>query len=87
MAITSGQLTVGTTRVQVDGNSTGWAHLHIKNLDANNRLYVGSSDLTLENGYHVDKKEFIEFDIPPGQAVYLLTSTGTIDVAWMRISA
>jgi hypothetical protein len=87
MAITSGQLTVGTTAVQVDGNSTGWAHIHIKNLDNTDHLYIGGSDLTLANGYHVDKQEFIEFDIPPGEAVYLLASTGTIAVAWMRISA
>ena len=87
MAITSGQMVVGTTAVQVDGNSTGWSHMHIKNLDNTNHLYVGGSNLTLANGYHVDKKEFIEFDIPPGESVWLLASAGTIDVAWMRVTA
>ncbi len=81
MPITSGQMIVTTTRVQVDGNSAGWAHIHIKNLDNTNHLYVGGSDLTLANGYHVDKQEFIEFDVPPGEAIYLLASAGSIDVA------
>lgn len=87
MAITSGQMVVGTTAVQVDGNSTGWSHMHIKNLDNTDHLYVGGSNLTLANGYHINKQEFFEFDIPPGESVWLLASAGSIDVAWMRVTA
>lgn len=85
MPITSNQIVVGTTAVQVDGNATGWSHMHIKNLDATKDLYVGSGDVTPLTGFHIAKQEFFEFDIPPGDYVSLVASSGTINVAWMRV--
>ena len=86
MAITAGQLTVGTTAVQVDGNSAGWSHFHIKNMDTTKDLYVGTHEVTVDNGFHIEKLESFEFDIPPGDSVSLITASGTVRVAWMRIN-
>lgn len=86
MAITAGQITVTTTAVQVDGNSAGWSHFHIKNMDTTKALYVGTHAVTVENGFHIDKLESFEFDIPPGDSVSLVTESGTCQVAWMRIN-
>ncbi len=84
--IIAGQITVGTTAVQIDGNSPGWSHFHIKNMDATKDLFVGTSTLTTANGFPVAKLESFEFDIPPGQSVYLLASSGEVQVAWIRIN-
>lgn len=86
MVIESGQITVGTTPVQMDGNTTGWSHIHIKNLDATKDLYLGNANVTTANGFPVSKLESFEHDLPPGEAVYLLASIGTVNVAWFRIN-
>ena len=87
MAITAGQMTVTTTAQQVDGNSTGWSHFHIKNMDTTKQLYVGTHDVTATNGFLIDKLESFEFDIPPGDSVSLIAASGTVEVAWLRINA
>jgi hypothetical protein len=86
MAITAGRMTVTTTATQVDGNSTGWTHMHLKNMDNTNNLYVGPSGVTAANGFSISKLEFFEFDIPPGDSIYLISASGTIEVAWLRIN-
>lgn len=85
MTVHNGQVAVGTSAVQVDGNSTGWSHLHIKNLDTTKDLFVGNSTLTTANGFAISKLESFEFDLPPGDSVNLVSSAGTVQVAWMRI--
>jgi len=85
MSIHTGRMTVGTTAVQVDGNYVAWSHFHIKNMDATKDLYVGGQGITAANGFPVSKLESLEHDIPPGGSLYMIASTGTIDVAWLRI--
>lgn len=85
MGIHTGRLTVGTTAVQVDGNYVAWSHFHIKNMDATKDLFIGGEGVTAETGFPVSKLESLEHDIPPGESLYMVSSTGMIDVAWLRI--
>jgi hypothetical protein len=87
MAITAGRMTVTTTATQIDGNSAGWSHFHVKNMDTTKDLFVGPSTVTAENGFAVAKLEFFEFDIPPGDSIYLIAASGTVEVAWLRFNA
>lgn len=86
MAISSGTLTVGVTAIQVDGNSVQPAHIHIRNNDNVKTLFVGGSDVTPSNGLPVDKLATIDFDIPPGQSVYMVTDIGTVSVSWLKVT-
>lgn len=83
--ISNGTISVGTSPVQIDGNSNGWSHIHIRNNDTTKALYIGNSNLTIANGLALDKLATIDFDIPPGVAFNMVTDTGTVSVSWLRI--
>lgn len=85
MAIHTGQMVVGTTPVQIDGNYVAWSHFHIKNMDATKDLYIGGPTVSPSEGFPVTKLESLEHDIPPGESIYMVSSSGTINVAWLRI--
>lgn len=84
-AIKGGTFLVGTTSVQVDGNFRAWSHIHIRNNEQSKQLYIGGSDVTAGNGLLVNGLETIDFDIPPGEAFYMITGTGTVEVSYLRI--
>jgi hypothetical protein len=83
MAITSGQLTVETSRVQVDGCSTNPSRLHIHNMDNTKVLYLGGANVTIANGLGLQKLESIELTMNPGESLYAI-SDGSHLVSWLR---
>ena len=83
--ISSGTQTVGTAAVQIDGNSTHWTHLHIRNNDSTKTLFVGNANVTIANGLPVDKLVTIEFDIPPNEQIFMVSESGNHSVSWLRI--
>lgn len=86
MAISSGSLVVGLTAVQIDGNSVQPSHIHIRNNDDTKKLFVGGSNVTTANGLPIDKLATIQFDLPPGDAIYMVAESGTINVSWMKVT-
>ena len=86
MAITSGSQTVGTTALQIDGLSQYQAHIHIRNNDTTKTLYAGGSDVTTANGLPIDKLTTIEFDLPPGEAAFMISTDTGHSVSWLRIT-
>lgn len=85
MAITTGNITVGTTAVQIDGNFVGWSHIHIRNNDTTKTLFIGNGTVTIANGLPLDKLATIEFDLPPNTSLSMITDAGTCSVSWLRI--
>ena len=85
MTIHTGQLTASTTSQQIDGNNTGWSHLHIRNNDNTKNVFIGNSNLTIDNGLQLDPKAWVDFDLPPGDAISIVTSDGTSSISWLRI--
>ena len=86
MAISSGTQTVGSTRVQIDGVAVFQSHLHIRNNDTTKDLFIGGPDVTTANGLPVAKLESIDFDVPPGEAVWMVSSDSGHSVSWLRIT-
>jgi hypothetical protein len=84
MAMTSGQLTVGTSRVQVDGVSPNPARLHIHNLDNTKVLFIGGHSVTISNGLGLQKLESIELSLNAGESVYAISETGSHLISWLR---
>lgn len=85
MAISTGTMSVGTSPVQIDGNYTGWSHIHIRNNDTTKTLYIGNGTVTTANGLPLDKLATIDFDIPPNHSFSMVTDSGTVSVSWLRI--
>jgi hypothetical protein len=85
MAITSGQITVGLTPVAIDGVSTNPFHLHIHNNDNTKNLYIGGSDVSISNGLKLPSGDSLEVIIAPNDQIYVVSSSGTHLISWLRM--
>lgn len=84
MALTTGQLLVGTTPVQIDGTSVSNFRLHIHNADNTESLYVGNEEVTTSNGLTVPKMDSLDLECYPGETVWVVsTKTGHL-VSWLK---
>lgn len=86
MAVTSGSQTVGTAALQIDGNAVYQSHMKVRNNDSTKTLYIGGPDVTTANGLPIDKLTTLDFDLPPGEAVYMVSSDTGHSVSWLRIT-
>lgn len=85
MAITSGSQVVGTTAVAIDGIAASPCHIHIRNNDSTKTLYLGNSNVTTSNGLAIDKLTTIDFDLPAGAQLYMVSSDTGHNISWLRI--
>ena len=83
MAITTGQLSVGTTAVAVNVPNVMPMRIHIHNNDVTNNLLVGNGNVTSSNGLVLPKLDSIEFVLNPNEVVYLIASSGTISASYL----
>ena len=86
MPISSGQVTVGTTRVQIDGTSSSVYRLHIHNNDNQMNLYLGGSDVTIANGLILEKTDTTEVQVSPGDSVWVVSSSNDHLVSYLKVT-
>ena len=86
MAISSGQVVVGTTAVGIDGASTNPSHLRIHNMDNTKVLFIGDSNVTVANGFALQKLETLELILNAGEAIFAVSDTGSHTISWLRQS-
>jgi hypothetical protein len=86
MAISSGQVTAGTARVQIDGTSSSVYRLHIHNDDNQATLFLGGSDVTVSNGLALQKLDSTEIQVSPGDALWVVSSSGTHLVSYLKVT-
>jgi hypothetical protein len=86
MPISSGQLTVGTTRQQIDGTSASVYRLHIHNNDNQVNLYLGGSDVTTANGLILEKTDSTEIQVAPGDSVWVVSSSTDHLVSYLKVT-
>jgi hypothetical protein len=86
MPISSGQITVGTTRVQIDGTSASVYRLHIHNNDNQVNLYLGGSDVTTSNGLILEKTDSTEIQVSPGDSVWVVSSSNNHLVSYLKVT-
>jgi hypothetical protein len=84
MAISSGQQTIGTTAVLVDGISPNPSRLHIHNMDNTKVLYLGNGSVTVANGLGLQKLDSIELILNPGESLYAVSDGGSHLISWLR---
>jgi hypothetical protein len=84
MAITSGQLTVGTSPIQIDGSSSNPSRLHVHNNDNTADLFLGNGTVTTSTGLRLMKLDSIELELNPGESLYAVSAGGSHAVSWLR---
>lgn len=84
MAITSGQITVGTSAVQVDGSSANPSRLHVHNNDNTNSIFLGGSSVTTSTGLQLLKLDSIELELNAGESLYAVSASGSHTISWLR---
>jgi len=83
--ITNGRQSVGATAVKIDGRSTVYSRLYIHNDDTTKDLFLGGPNVTVANGYKIAKLATEEFDLPPLNDIYMVSSGASHNVSWIRI--
>jgi hypothetical protein len=86
MPISSGQVSVGTARVQIDGTSQSVYRLHIHNNDNQVNLYLGGSDVTIANGLILEKTDTTEVQVSPGDSVWVVSSSSDHLVSYLKVT-
>jgi hypothetical protein len=76
-------MTVGATPLQIDGIHTNPTRIHIHNNDNSTDLLIGGADLTVSNGLKLPKLDSVELILNPGEVLFALSSSGTIDLSWL----
>jgi hypothetical protein len=85
MSITTGQMSVTTTRAQLDGTSTNPFRMVIHNAGTN-AVYIGDSEVTKDNGLNIHTNSTLTLELPPLTALFAVAASGTHEISWMRIA-
>ena len=83
--LTSGTQSVGTTAVAIDGIAAGPSKIKIRNNDSTKTLFIGGSTVTTGNGLPVDKLVTIDFDLPAGEQLFMISTENGHTVSWLRV--
>lgn len=84
MAISTGQLTVGTTPVQIDGTSNSNFKIHIHNLDNTDTLFIGNGDVSTTNGMGLPKLDSLELNCYPGESIWVVSPKSGHLISWLK---
>jgi hypothetical protein len=84
MAISSGQLTVGTASVAIDGVWQGPSRITIQNLDNSDTVFIGNSNVSTTNGLGLTKLEMIQFDLGPLEQLHAVSTKSNHTISWLR---
>lgn len=83
--IETGQMTAGTTATQIDGMSINPFRLYVHNMDTTKSLFVGGPDVTIANGFAIDKSSTQDFELFPDQQLFVVSENGGHLISWMRV--
>ena len=91
MAVTTNNISVGTTATELCGTNPKRRRLYIKN-EHSAKVHIGPSGVTTSNGFHVNVNETIVIsndspsDCSAKNAFYSVLTTGTGTVSIMEIT-
>ena len=85
LPIESGRLTVGTTPVQVDGLGVSPIRIYIHHEESTKTLFIGNGDVTILNGFGIEKQSTQDFLIFPGQSLWMVSESAGHIVSYLRI--
>lgn len=82
--ISTGQTTIGTVAVQIDGTSTSNFKIHIHNMDNTDAVYIGNGNVSVDNGLVVQKLESVVLDCYPSETIFAVSSKAGHRISWLR---
>jgi hypothetical protein len=86
MPVKSGQLVVGTTRVEVPASSVMPWRIQIKNADNADDLFIGNGDVTTSTGMRLAKLERISLEVGPNDRLYLISAKEGHNAAYVAVT-
>ena len=84
MTLFSGTTSVGTAATLIDG--TAWQNpvlLHIHNNDNTDSVYIGGSNVTINNGLELVKLDSLEITLHQANQIYCVSSKAGHVVSWI----
>jgi hypothetical protein len=84
LAITTGQIAVGTARVQIDGSSVSDWRLHIHNMDNTDAVYIGNETVTTSNGFSLFGKDSVEMQCYPNEHIFVIATKAGHSISFLK---
>jgi hypothetical protein len=84
MAISSGQVEIGLTPTLVDGTYNSNFRLLIHNMNNDDSIYLGGSDVSSTNGLQLLKLETIQLDMNPLEEVYAISTKAGLKLGYLK---
>ena len=85
MTLSSGTATIGTVATLIDGSA--WQNpivMHIHNNDNTDAIYLGGSDVTINNGLKMLKEDSIDITLYPGNQIYAVSTKVGHVISFLR---
>ncbi len=82
--ITTGQVTVGLTPTLIDGTDTSNFRLIIHNMNNDDSIYLGNSNVSPTNGLQLLKLETIQLDMNPLEQVYAISTKADLKLGYLK---
>jgi hypothetical protein len=83
--ITNGRQNVNGTSTKIATRSHHYSTLFIYNDDETKDLYIGNENVTIANGFKVDRSGTQQFELPPLNDLYMISDGGAHQISWLRI--
>ncbi len=82
--ITTGQVTVGLTPTLIDGTYNSNFRLIIHNMNNDDSIYLGNSNVSVSNGLQLLKLETIQLDMNPLEQVYAISTKADLKLGYLK---
>ena len=86
MAISNGQVSIGTVATPIDGVWHNPSRIYIHNADNTQAVYIGGPNVTAVNGMIIEKLETLEFDLEPLDQIYAVSTKLGHTISWIRLT-
>lgn len=80
--LTSGQVQVGTTPVEISVKSNNPVVLHIHNDDNTTDMFLGSQNVTTSTGLKLAKLDSIELTLYQANTIWIVSSQSNKTASW-----
>lgn len=84
MAITNGQVAIGTVATPIDGVWNNPSLITIHNNDNTDAVYLGGTAVTTTNGLALQKEQSYQFELQPLEQIYCVSTKLGHTISWMR---
>ena len=84
MAISNGQIAIGTVATPIDGVWTNPSLITIHNNDNSTGIYLGGEGVTSANGLLLLKEQSYQFQLQPLEQIYAVSDKLGHVISWMR---